>query len=313
MEPHVSLPMLNPTKPATVAEAEPAEDPLEPCSTFQGLRVLPPNQTSPHASAPSVSLAINTAPASSSRRTTVASYGICCSSNGFAPHVVRYSSSASRSLAPHGMPCSGPRHTPRASSASARWACRSARSSVSVITHSSLGPWRSSRSRYIRVNSTEVTWRVWISSERSVSDQNATSSRLAGRVTRVRRVRRRGRRGISGSWPAGIGSNCSAGYTSLGIERARISSYDSRFSLRPSSMSSRSASLNSRPASASAWGSISLVTRPSPSASAQRAAGKAVPEMPRAAHRAKKRRRSMGPWAEPSGGSMVWSVMSCRE
>src|SRR6202030_4522869 len=57
IEPSVSDPMLNATHPAAVADAGPADDPLDPCAGFHGLRVLPPNQTSPSASAPSVSLA----------------------------------------------------------------------------------------------------------------------------------------------------------------------------------------------------------------------------------------------------------------
>src|SRR5262245_34716912 len=40
MEPSVSEPMLKATQPAAVAEAGPAEDPLEPCDGFQGLRVV---------------------------------------------------------------------------------------------------------------------------------------------------------------------------------------------------------------------------------------------------------------------------------
>ena len=63
IEPRVSLPMAKPTRPAAVAAAEPAEEPLEPWSSFHGLRVVPPNQTSPQASSPSVSLATSTAPA----------------------------------------------------------------------------------------------------------------------------------------------------------------------------------------------------------------------------------------------------------
>ncbi len=47
MEPSVSLPMEKATSPAAVADAGPAEEPLEPWSVFQGLRVMPPNQTSP--------------------------------------------------------------------------------------------------------------------------------------------------------------------------------------------------------------------------------------------------------------------------
>ncbi len=88
MEPQVSLPMAKPTSPAAVAAPGPAEEPLEPCSRFQGFFVLPPNQTSPQARAPSVSLATRTAPASSRRRTTVASSASCWSLYGIAPQVV---------------------------------------------------------------------------------------------------------------------------------------------------------------------------------------------------------------------------------
>src|SRR5262245_12334467 len=45
-EPHVSVPMANAPQPADVAEAEPADEPLEPSSRFHGLRVIPPNHTS---------------------------------------------------------------------------------------------------------------------------------------------------------------------------------------------------------------------------------------------------------------------------
>src|SRR5438874_5886918 len=67
IEPSVSEPMLKATQPAAVADAGPAEEPLEPWWVFHGLRVMPPNQTSPSASAPRVNLATSTAPASSNR------------------------------------------------------------------------------------------------------------------------------------------------------------------------------------------------------------------------------------------------------
>src|SRR3974377_1492352 len=89
IDPSVSDPMLNATHPAAVADAGPAELPLDPCCVFQGFRVTPPNQTSPCASAPSVSFATSTAPALSRRCTTVASSSTICSSNPPAPHVVR--------------------------------------------------------------------------------------------------------------------------------------------------------------------------------------------------------------------------------
>src|SRR5690348_929612 len=73
MEPLVSDPIEKPTNPAAVAEAGPADEPLDPVSGFQGLRVRSAYQRSPCASAPSVSLATRMAPASSRRLTTVAS------------------------------------------------------------------------------------------------------------------------------------------------------------------------------------------------------------------------------------------------
>jgi hypothetical protein len=65
---------------------------------------------------------------------TVASVSKVWWRNGAAPHVVGAPAAASRSLAPYGMPCSGPRHCPAVISASARRASRSARSRVTVTT-----------------------------------------------------------------------------------------------------------------------------------------------------------------------------------
>ena len=47
IDPSVSDPIANATQPAAVAEADPADDPLDPCFVFQGLRVIPPNHLSP--------------------------------------------------------------------------------------------------------------------------------------------------------------------------------------------------------------------------------------------------------------------------
>src|SRR5260221_3162436 len=76
IEPSVSDPIAKTTHPDAVAAAGPAEDPLEPSSGFQGLRVRPPNQRSPYANSPRESLATRTAPAASRRWTTVASASI---------------------------------------------------------------------------------------------------------------------------------------------------------------------------------------------------------------------------------------------
>src|SRR3954449_1488851 len=76
IEPQVSVPMVKPASPAAVGAPGPADEPLDPSARFQGFLVVPPNQTSPQASSPIVSLASSTAPASSRRRTTVASASI---------------------------------------------------------------------------------------------------------------------------------------------------------------------------------------------------------------------------------------------
>src|SRR2546423_10877120 len=76
IEPSVSVPIEKPTSPADVADAGPADDPLEPSrssSGTHGLRVTPPNHFGPWAKAPIESFATRTAPASRSRSTTVAS------------------------------------------------------------------------------------------------------------------------------------------------------------------------------------------------------------------------------------------------
>src|SRR5678815_3839152 len=49
IEPCVSLPMAKATHPAAVADAGPADEPLDPWSVFQGFLVVPPYQTSPWA------------------------------------------------------------------------------------------------------------------------------------------------------------------------------------------------------------------------------------------------------------------------
>src|ERR1700756_1527937 len=63
MEPRVSDPIAKATQPEAVADADPAPAPLEPCFGFHGFLVRPANHLSPMASAPSVVLAISTAPA----------------------------------------------------------------------------------------------------------------------------------------------------------------------------------------------------------------------------------------------------------
>src|SRR5215471_10858856 len=123
MDPLVSVPIAKPTQPAAVADDGPADDPLEPCDRFHGFFVCPPNHWSPLASSPVVSFAISTAPASRSISTMLASYSNICSLKAGDPHVVLKPFTEMMSLAPHGMPCSGPLYLPAAISASACFAC----------------------------------------------------------------------------------------------------------------------------------------------------------------------------------------------
>ena len=63
IEPSVSVPIVNGNKPATTEEAEPADEPLEPCVKSQGFFVSPPNHLLLKAKAPNDSFAHKTAPA----------------------------------------------------------------------------------------------------------------------------------------------------------------------------------------------------------------------------------------------------------
>src|SRR5580693_8293048 len=73
MLPPVSLPMEKPTRAAAVAAPGPALEPDAPSSSSHGFIVWPPNQTSLSASAPRLSFATSTAPASFSRLATAES------------------------------------------------------------------------------------------------------------------------------------------------------------------------------------------------------------------------------------------------
>ena len=66
IEPKVSVPIANATRPAATAEADPADDPLEPWSISHGFLVFQPYHTSPLANDPDDSLHSIIAPAFSS-------------------------------------------------------------------------------------------------------------------------------------------------------------------------------------------------------------------------------------------------------
>src|ERR1700728_1957492 len=181
--PLVSVPIANATHPPAVADPGPAEDPLDPCSVFQGFLVCPPNQLSPCASSPEVSFASSTAPAKRSISTTLASSLITWSLYAPDPQVVLNPFTAIMSFAPQGIPCSGPLYRPAAISASASLACAIATSSRNVTTQLSLPLYLCSRARYICVSSSEVTCLVLMSCASCTTGQNATSSKFAGRFT----------------------------------------------------------------------------------------------------------------------------------
>ena len=85
MLPPVSLPIEKATRAAAVAAPGPALDPDAPSSRSHGFMVCPPNQMSLSASAPRLSFAMRTAPASVSRRTTAESTVGTLFLNGSAP------------------------------------------------------------------------------------------------------------------------------------------------------------------------------------------------------------------------------------
>ena len=147
IDPDVSVPMPKATQPAAVADAGPADDPLELCVRFHGFLVPPRNQLPPCANKPVDSFAISTAPASRNRTTTSASSSITRFSKSALPHVVGVPFTAKRSFTPHGSPCSGPRDFPAFNSASILAASARPRSSRIVTAHSSDGFNAFSRSR----------------------------------------------------------------------------------------------------------------------------------------------------------------------
>ena len=76
IDPRVSEPIAKGIHPAATADADPAEEPLDPRFRSQGFLVFPPNQTSPIANSPKVIFAISIAPAFSNLVITVASTSI---------------------------------------------------------------------------------------------------------------------------------------------------------------------------------------------------------------------------------------------
>ena len=168
IEPSVSVPIEKPTSPAVVAEAGPADEPLEPIlssSTCQGLRVTPANHLPPCASAPIESFATSTAPASTQaldQSRVVIDYliAIWLGAPGGANSLRgKEIFDAPRNSVQRATIFSGFDFAYRL-----RLPAASASSSVSVTTQLSFGPYFFNRARYIFVNSVEVIRRVLTSS-----------------------------------------------------------------------------------------------------------------------------------------------------
>ena len=152
IEPSVSVPSVTAARLAAAATAEPELEPDAVRSRTYGLRVRPPRALQPleepvprkFAHSDRLVLPSRTAPASRSRRTTVASASGGCPTSASEPAVVCIPSAvAMLSLTITGMPCRGPRTRPATRSASRSRAVASA-SSASSTTDRSAGPARSS-------------------------------------------------------------------------------------------------------------------------------------------------------------------------
>ena len=112
MDPRVSVPIANAHKPAAVADADPALEPLLPSFMFQGFFVRPPYQISLYANAPRVVFPNMTAPAALSFFTIVASLAGILLLYGSAPQPVLIPLVSKRSLRPYGIPWRGPKLIP---------------------------------------------------------------------------------------------------------------------------------------------------------------------------------------------------------
>ncbi len=159
------------------AETAAPEPPLEPPgmrSVSQGLRTAPKCgllDVTPYASSCMPVLPMSTAPAAASFSTTVASRSGTWCMKMTEPAVVRTPRVSNTSLTAMGMPWSGPRSVPRASSVSAAWAWARALWSSTVIMAFSLGfvsPVRRSAASVSSADET-VRWRSACAASRMVT------------------------------------------------------------------------------------------------------------------------------------------------
>src|SRR5581483_3358697 len=159
MLPPVSEPSAYGASPAATAAADPPEEPPGTRSRSHGLRVGKNAEFSveePIANSSMFVLPTITAPASNSRRTTVASYGATKCSSIFEPQVVGAPRVTIRSLIATGTPSSGPRSpAPSRRSASSAWA--SACSPVTVMNARTRASTAAMRSSAACVSSRELT------------------------------------------------------------------------------------------------------------------------------------------------------------
>ena len=132
----MSVPVATNAIPVATATADPPLDPPGECSGLRGFRMVPKcglSDVIPYASSCRPAFPTMTAPASASFSTTAASRSGTKSAKIFDPEVVRTPLVHIRSLCAIGMPCSGPRSMPWASSRSSSSARASADSPVTVM------------------------------------------------------------------------------------------------------------------------------------------------------------------------------------
>ena len=183
IEPPVSVPKAPKTWRDATAAALPPEEPPGVRSRSQGFRQGPYALFSldePMANSSMLSLPTTTAPAASSRSTTVASKGGTKPSRMREPQVVSSPLVRKMSLSAMGTPSIRERASPRARRASEARAAAMERSGATrrkAWTLPSISPMRS---RQARVTSSAETSRPASASDRSVSDR----SRMAGALTR---------------------------------------------------------------------------------------------------------------------------------
>ena len=195
MEPPVSDPSATGTAPAATSAAEPPLEPPGVRVSSQGLSTAPKAEFSlddPIANSSQLVLATITAPAASSRSTTVASYGAMNRSRMREPAVVRVPRAQMLSLIATGTPASGSLARCSSSRASTAAARSRARSAVTVRTALSRP---ASASAAIAASQARAAAAVPVGSRSTTLMRRSPVARGTSRPSRWRRWRWRVRRG----------------------------------------------------------------------------------------------------------------------